>query len=270
MIELDPNSPPYAGEQLVADDSYLRRLPVALVTKERMRFDAVVTAADIITEAFGALRQFTAHAAVDLDKFSNGGRAFALSQCWAMVDQLHAIRQLLPAGGKRAGPFSQALIDAAQPATSLRNAMDHLAANLDNLSKQKGLKPPLFGSLSYFYAPNAEAVAEGGHIVTIMSGALHGADSFPIVNPLNREFTLPTGLFTLSGFGHELDYGHAIGALRNWLRRVEATIENDIRSKLVEHARSADQAEKAMATLGGGLTMIAAVSFDDEDAVSGK
>ena len=249
----------YAGEELVSANSYLRRLPIALVLKERMRFDAIVTASDIIGQAINSLRQFTAEVGIDLGKFSNGGRAFALSQCWTLVDQLHAVRQLLkPPRGKEPGPFAKTFLDAALPATNLRNVMDHLAGNLDNLSQLKGSKLPLFGSLSYFYSPAPSPI--GGNIVTIMSGALHGNDLMPCINPCGRDITLPTGLFTLSASEHELEFGHAIGALRDWIRMVESKIEGDVRAQVAKRTKSEDEIEAAMATLGGGLAFV--VQFD--------
>ena len=262
MIKPDSEPQPYFGEQLVADDSFLRKLPVALHVEERLRYDALVTAADIITQAFNLLGQFTAQARDEMENFTNGFRAHALGLSWTIVDQLHAIRQLLQ---RKKGPLTKAFLDAAEPATKLRNRMDHLAKNLDNLSKSKGSKPPLFGSLSYFYAPDTAAPAKRGKIITIMSGALHGKDSLHCVNPAGKTFALSTGLFTLSAFGLELEFGSAIAALRDLIQRMQSTMEDDIRRQVEEVAESPEEAEKAMATLGGGLTAILAIEFAGED-----
>jgi hypothetical protein len=230
-----------------------------------MRFDAIVTAGDIIEAAFRALREFTTYAGCDLARSDNRGRAFALTQCWTLVDQLHAIRQLLQTSAPGPlGPLANAFLGAAEVATKLRNDMDHLAKKLDNLSKAKGHKSPLFGSLSYFYAPTPDPARDGGHIVLIMSGALHGSDMMPMVNPGGRSFTLPTGLFTLSAFGCELEFAPAIGALRDWLRHSETNIEADIRKQLAAVGSSPEDTERAMMSLGGGLAVIADFSFHPE------
>ena len=265
MSEAAADSAPYVGEPLVSDESFLRKLPVALHVKERLRYDAFVIAADIIAQAFSLLRQFTAQAGNEMENFTNGFRAHALSLCWTMVDQLHAIRQLLqPPGGTKSGPFTQAFLDAAESATSLRNRMDHLADNLDNLSKTKGSKPPLFGSLSYFHAADPGAAEKRGNIITIMSGSLHGKHTMPCVNPAGRAFTLPTGLFTLSAFGLDLDFGSAIGALRDLIQRMESTMEDDLRGQLDQLAVSPEDAEEAMKSHGGGLTLIMTIEFATE------
>jgi hypothetical protein len=262
-----PKFSPYAGEGLISDESYLRKLPVALTVEERMRYDAIVTAADIIAQSFGLLRQFTAQAKAEPENFNNGLRAFLLSLCWTIVDQLHAIRQLLKT--KKPGPLTLAFMEAAAPATLLRNAMDHLAGNLKNVSSAKGAKDPLFGSLSYFYAPDAASAAEGGDIITIMSGALHGRDALPMINPLGHSMTLPTGLFTLSAFGHQLEFGHVIAVLRELLSKMESSMEADIRTQIEEQVKTPDEIDQAMATLGGGLVIVASMSFVGAEENSG-
>ena len=260
MTETAPQlSSPYAGEGLISDESYLRRLPVALTVEERMRCDAIVTAADIITQSFGLLRQFTVQAKAETENFNNGLRAFLLSLCWTIVDQLHAIRQLLKA--KKQGPLTLAFMEASAAATLLRNAMDHLAGNLKNVSSTNGHKNPLFGSLSYFHTPDAISATSGGEIITIMSGALHGKDLFPMINPVGQSFTLPTGLFTFSAFGQQLEFGQVIGTLRELLRKMESSMESDIRKQVEERAKTPEEIEQAMATLGGGLVLVASISF---------
>ena len=263
MTEEPTDISPYTGEELVQAESYLRKLPVALVFKERIRFDAIVTASDIIAKAYNDLQQFTIRAGSDVDNFANGGSAFALGLCWTIVDQLHAIRQLLKAPlGTTAGPYARRFLGASEPATHLRNHMDHLAGNLDNLANSKGPRLPLFGCLSYFYC--AESNPTGGHIITIMSGALHGGDRLPCVNPAGKTFSLPTGLFTLSASNHELDLALSIGSLRDWLRRVEIRIESDILTSLTDQGISEEDKLVAMATLGGGLTIVMKIEFGTE------
>lgn len=270
MTKLD-NPVPYGGEQLVADQSFLRRLPVALIAKERLRFDAIVTASDISQQSFNSLRKIALEIKDDISELGNEGRAFALSQCWTLVDQLHAIRQLLIPPAKLAakpGPFTKALLDSTKVASLLRNKMDHLSENLQNLSAQKGPRSPLYGSLSYFYSETYPLT--GGSIVTIMSGALHGEDTLPCVNPLERSITLPVGQFTLTAFQLSIEFGHCLGTLREWLKVNEEKIEIDIRDQLRSQVANEDEIEKAMATLGGGLAVVAKIEFIADDETTGS
>ena len=263
MTEAGTKPPPYAGEGLIGDESYLRRLPVAFPIEERMRYDAIVTAADIIAQSFSMLQHLTSEAKAETENFNYGLRAILLSLCWTIVDQLHAIRQLLRA--KKAGPLITAFMEAAATATLLRNKMDHLSVNLKNASSSKGLKNPLFGSLSYFYAPDAASAADGGEIITIMSGALHGGDKLPLINPVGHSYTVPTSLFTLSAFGADLEFGHVIGTLRDLMWKIESSIETDIRKQVEAQARTPEEIDQAMASLGGGLIIIASISFDSTE-----
>jgi len=256
-------SPPYAGEGLIGDESYLRKLPVALSVEERMRYDAIVTAADIIAQSFSMLQRLTSEAKAETENFNYGLRAILLSLCWTIVDQLHAIRQLLKP--KQEGPLTTRFREAAATATLLRNKMDHLSGNLKNVSSSKRPKNPLFGSLSYFYAPDAASAANGGKIITIMSGLIHGGDFFPLINPNGQSYTVPTGLFTLSAFEMQLEFGHVIGTLRDLLRKTESSLETDIRKQVEAQARTPEEIDQAMASLGVGLIIVASISFDSTE-----
>lgn len=263
MHELDDDVHPYGGEKLVSDGSFLRRMPQVVPIKERMRLDAIVTAADIIEQSSNVLRTVTAEIGTEIEKFGNIERAYIISQCWTLVDQLHAIRQLLETAHKKEPrPFTKHFLEAALSATQLRNYMDHLAKNLPNLSNKKGSTLPLFGCLSYFYSVQKPPMI--GHIVTIMSGVLHGDAMMPVINPLGRNLTLPAGMFTLSASHYSLDFGRAIAALRDWLGYVEGILEPDILGQLVQQGIPSSGIEAAMASTGGGLVIALRIDFSSD------
>ena len=122
MHELDDDVHPYGGEKLVSDGSFLRRMPQVVPIKERMRLDAIVTAADIIEQSFNVLRTVTAEISTEIEKFGNIERAYIISQCWTLVDQLHAIRQLLETAHKKEPrPFTKHFLGRLSPShTELR------------------------------------------------------------------------------------------------------------------------------------------------------
>lgn len=263
LTETGTKSTPYAGEGLIGDESYLRTLPRVLSVEERMRYDAIVTAADIIAQSFSTLQRLTGDAKAETGNFNYGLRAILLSLCWTIVDQLHAVRQLLEP--KRQGTLTTVFREAAATATLLRNGMDHLSERLKNISSSKGLKNPLFGSLSYFYAPDAASAVNEGKIITIMAGGLYGGDLLPLINPVGYSYTVPTCLFTLSAFGQDLELGHVIGTLRDLLRKTESSLETDIRKQVEAQARTPEEIDQAMASLGGGLMIVASISFDSTE-----
>lgn len=250
----------YVGSLLVAEDAFLRRLPVALDTKERMRFDAVVTASDLIANAFANLRRHAIMIGTDINKIDLAGRALMLSQCWTIVDQLHAIRQLLnPGKAGAAGEFTRAFLEASLPATELRHRMDHLANNLGNLASKRGMKAPLFGSLSYFYSESNPLT--DGTIFSIMSGTIHGEQIMSCINPASRALALPADLFTLSAFDKEFELAIAIITLRALLSRWEEDLEDNIREQLKQQGLTEQELENAMVPSGGGIAIAVNCTF---------
>ena len=140
--------------------------------------------------------------------------------------------------------------------------MDHLSENLENLSTRTGPRSPLFGSLSYFYSEFIPPI--GGSVVTVMSGALHGEDVMPLVNPLTKTITLPVGQFTLTAFDQSLEFGQCLGTLRDWIRENELKIERKISNEVRAQTKNEDEFNSSMATFGGGLALVAKIEFIDE------
>jgi hypothetical protein len=83
-----------------------------------------------------------------------------------------------------------------------------------------------------------------------------------MINPAGHTFTLPTGLFTLSAFGQELEFGQVIGKLRDLLRKIESTMDGHIRAQVEEQAKSPEEIDQAMKGSGGGLILVASISFE--------
>ena len=105
----------YCGGPLVEPASFLRQLPVCVPDDVRIIFDAIVVASDVIAQAFSVLR--TSACQIDIEKdLEDIIRARLIGQCWAIIDQLHTIRQLvtLQAGKELGPPLKIALSPAAQ------------------------------------------------------------------------------------------------------------------------------------------------------------
>lgn len=250
----------YTGEALITEESFLRRLPAAV--EGRPRFDAIVVAADILTQAFRTLRGLAVETALDVNTVGHERRAIVMAQCWTIVDQLHAIRQLVtPPKGITPGPSTTAFLAASEVATHLRNKMDHLGGNIGNLSKRKGHRSPIFGSLTYFYS--TENPLTGGEIITIMAGPLSGQDWFPLVNPLDYPyFFSPVDHFQLDAFDTTLKIGPALASLQNQLEKLTTGLEKKVTEAAMEEAaKSGKSMEELLATFGGALSIRASCEF---------
>ena len=209
----------------------------------------------------GASRDADGSAYRDGSRRSSGSDAFAdrvelFSAAWTIIDNLHGVRQLYRAmiAGHELGPLSQAFFTYSEDAHYLRNKMDHLSANIGNISKANGGGYPIFGVLSYLYSENVMA---GGSIVTMLAGAMRGGESMPVANPLGLPTVRPVDHFQISAFGRTFRPATSIGLLCKLIERI--TIDTE--QLLAKHAdiEAGSDLEKRTQLLehnGANLTMV--------------
>lgn len=245
----------YCGGPLVEPASFLRQLPVCVPDDVRIIFDAIVVASDVIAQAFSVLR--TSACQIDIEKdLEDIIRARLIGQCWAIIDQLHTIRQLVTLqAGKELGPKTEAFLEISSTVHKLRNKMDHLRTNIGNLSKQKGALIPIFGVVSYIYTTDSS----GKNIlcVSAMAGSLHGEDSIPMVDPTDRVMYPPVDHFQLYAFGEKFEIEPSLTSFRDLIADVSAAFKIDVEFQAKRRAEvSEDKLEDLMAKRAVGLRII--------------
>jgi hypothetical protein len=78
----------------------------------RLRFEALVFAADVLTFAFSSIRDITARYGADILSISLHDRIALFTHAWTMVDQIHILRELIKTTtptGKQMGPNQKSL-----------------------------------------------------------------------------------------------------------------------------------------------------------------
>lgn len=237
ILKPDADNIPYHGQQIVAPDAFVRKLPQVVSVKQRLAWDALVMACDIMADAYRRIRNAAIARGLAFDGLEELEIAPSIGCCWMIIDQLHAVRQLMPFLANMnppLGPLCQAFIDKSATTFAMRNKMDHLKDNIGNLSAMKGPRSPLFGSLSYFHI--SEAKNETGHSIVLYSGALIEETRVPIVNPAEKTFVVPVGLFKFSAFGLDLFFEPALSALHDWISAVTPDIEDQVRTQAARYA----------------------------------
>jgi len=234
---------------------------MAVALESRLRFDAVVIACDVLGQAYQDLARLAAEVGTNPTAVTNAGRASAIGLCWTIVDQMHAVRQLvMPPADREVGPIAKPFLQTTEVATALRNKMDHLSTNIRNLAEKKGERLPLFGAFAYLYS-NPDP-ATGGYLITISSGAMHGADVFPTVRPAGVSFTTPVGLLELHAFDLLFPFSPAFAALQDFIAVNERRLEEQIRRLAEEEASNTGKSfDELMAHLGGGMILAAKFHF---------
>lgn len=141
----------YVGQPIVSDDSILRKLPVIVEREQRIRFNALVFAADVLSHSYSEIREVAIQVGPDINSATSRAHIELISLAWSIVDQLHAARQLWNLFPGEPGPNTREFNRVTGPATLMRNDMDHLNIKIRNLSLRKDRIAPIFGALSYFY-----------------------------------------------------------------------------------------------------------------------
>jgi hypothetical protein len=257
--------PHYGGEDIIAADGFLRRLPNVLDSAQRLRLDALTFSADALHHSWCTLQEVAVSIGTNIDSMTTRRRAALFGAVWSIVDHLHVVRQLtqgMVPQGAEVGPLTTKLLEVTEPASLLRNKMDHLGANLRNLASKQGQRNAVFGTLSYFVADGPPLT--GGTAIVVQTGMLHGKESWRVVNPAGAQFQPPVDLFELSAFDLVLKLGPAIAHYVAWLRASEKDWEDQINSQVAAlPAELGTLQEDLMVHGGAGFTIAVDIAFDE-------
>jgi hypothetical protein len=243
---------------MLAHDSILRHLPARVQLETRLRFEALVFAADVLTFAFCSIRDITARYGAGISSISLHDRIALFTHAWTMVDQIHILRQLIKTTttSGQMGPNQKSFYDTYVTAWSMRNKMDHLTGMFQNLASRKGIHPPFFGAISYFLVEAdqmvqtpAGAIVHAGTVITVSAGSVQGDKTLiPMPNPAARPIHPPTSQFMLAAFDLELNLEEAVKALQAILNKASEQIGEDLKRQCeAESARSGTSANDFMA-----------------------
>lgn len=241
----------YHGK-LIPDDDFLRSLPAVLNAKQRIALDTLVFASDILDHNWRQLR--AGALAVDGEQARVSSAIFAqfFSSAWQIVDQLDLIRQVIGVmlGKDDPAQETEELLERLATARSMRNKMDHLSQNIENLSKRTGPRPGVFGSFSYYLSKSDPPTS--GHIGVFKTGQFHGEETMPVADPRGREMRDVVGMYDLSAFDITLQIPECFEALKHWLTNLSEGLEKDISTKCEKIAESEGRdLGSVMASSGG-------------------
>lgn len=229
---------------LLPEDDHMRRLPDFIDPTDAVRSSTLLLATDIISITFDRL--------IKLINSLPYGRAFQLTMhterqmfadSWSLIDQIHLVRQLLRTdnAARNLGPDAEQWLDRTEPATRLRNGMDHIVQNARNLSKRSGGSPPLFGGLTIFRTPEPDRVGlEPTPYQLLTFGTdipLAGASWSP--PPIPATSSHEVAYVHLTAFGHHLDISEAVRSLEPVLRSASLLAAAQIN----DHVRATSMSE---------------------------
>lgn len=220
---------------MLPEDAYIRNLPRALELKLRLAYEALLNASDAITIAYGRLVENLKKVEVvggfqitDIERTTIG------MDCWTIVDSVHAIFQVVnrfPMGQLS----SPDLKKYRETSSRMRNGMDHIHANIDNLSKKKGGQSPLYGNIMFATPIKNDLTYD---ILSLSIGAMRFNEEIgSVFGTQIIKYYDDIGNISFSAFGVQLEFTEILYVLKDAIVQHDAELRHVATKSLREHAK---------------------------------
>lgn len=252
---------------MISADSVLRRIPFVADAQDRVAFETLVFATDLL---FSAEVRLLAAAAVVVnatgDTISRPTRALILSDAWTMVDQIHVVRQLFRRWGEAFGVDALEWVDRTSAAHVMRNGMDHIGTNLKNIADRNSKAAPLFGGLSVqLTEPLGPNGAKRFRMLTLLSGRV-GETTTAASASVDRDEKGESTTIYLEAFGESLILTDATAELRQIL----ISIEEQVSATLAKWLLSVPPEEAGAPVALEAASLDVAIRFSGEISADGE
>lgn len=251
------------------DNAFLRHQPRSINPEQRYAFDAVVYALDAVVLTYQRMVEDGAALASRTETGAGDShRVNLIASCWSIVDAIHATRQILLSQSDKdaVGPLAARFFELAEPASAMRNQMDHLHQNLRNLSQQRGTRSPLFGSVSFFQADQpvmpSRQITSGRAVVASAGPHLGDQIELDATNPIGREMQGLVGMFDFQAFGKKLKIDDVLRALSALLHAQNGRLEREFNEQVPRLAEQNGVSQEQLRAVGpSGLVIWAEMGF---------
>lgn len=257
---------------MLNEKDFLKHPPQGIDIKQRLTFEGIGYAVDALEISYERLKK---HAAVVIELEANKegiDRTSMFVDAWAMVDHGHSLLQLLlTLKNEIWNDTIEGFVEEHAAVTRLRNNMDHLSSNLNNLVNSKGRRPPIYGGVSFISTKRDEdGQFSKSSMVTITAGALNKPKlRLRIANPAGQIIELPVGFFHLTAF----DSRENLSALYQGATVIRDHFNTEVARHacafLKEHAEEhGEDIRTLLAPVAAGLMITVDFKFDKVDPES--
>jgi len=170
---------------MLTEDSFFKNIPAALNLKQRIVWEAAGWGIEAISWSFEKLQAAAMQIDTSSAKFPGPIAREIFAHCWSIVAQCHMLRKMLQRTSPQVGGPTHIFLQKFESVTLIRNSMDHLHQQIENIAKAKDTRPPLFGALSFCRLAEQDIIRDDGgfqiqgcRIVTLTAGALTHKEHF--------------------------------------------------------------------------------------------
>jgi hypothetical protein len=233
---------------MISENSFFKKIPLALDLPQRLIWEGAGWAIQMIALSYDRLKAAASQVDATSGDYPTSVATDMFACCWSIIDQCHMLLKILERVPRRPDGLTAQFIEKFEAVTSIRNAMDHLHHNINNIANKKGPIAPLFGALSFAVITNDDVsssthhtgmpMVSGCRVVTLTAGALtHPKHAFQVLSPAGRISEIPVGMFQFTAFEHRVDFSDMIIDLASLVAHFDDVVKPDQERQLREFAR---------------------------------
>jgi hypothetical protein len=236
---------------MISEDSFFKKIPLAINLEQRLTWEGAGWAIQMIDLSYNKLKAAASQVDATLATYPTFLATEMFACCWSIIDQCHMLRKILERAPLDADGLAAKFIKKFEAVTFIRNAMDHLHQNINNVANKKGPISPIFGALSFCVITDDDIssssserdvpIIKGRTVVTLTAGALtHPQNNFQVVSPTGRHIEIPVGMFHFMAFEHRVDFSDMIMDLALLVAHFDNVVKPDQERQLREFARTSN------------------------------
>jgi len=244
---------------------FLRHPPQGIELKQRLSFEGIWYSIRAIQIAFERLESDSLPFTKDRSSKANLDPTGLFLEAWSIVDRADSLIQLLLVESKRIStPPIKKFLSKYSAVRNLRNKMNHLAQNLNNLADSKSNQPPIYGALSFVHAtPTKDGKIKKASVILLTAGSFKNKSTLPVANPAGRSLKVPVGLFQIAAFNEQISLSGLFKDAIELREYFEKELAPMVRDKVVQEAKKKGiDVKEALSPAMEGLHVIMDVEFN--------
>jgi hypothetical protein len=233
---------------MISENSFFKNIPLAINLQQRLIWEGAGWAIQMIALSYDRLKVAASQVDATSGNYPTSLATEMFACCWSIIDQCHMLRKILERVPLRSDGLAAKFIEKFEAVTFIRNAMDHLHQNINNVANKKGPVAPIFGAMSFCAITNDDVLSSvsdmgvpiisGCRVVTLTAGALtHPQHAFQVLSPAGRITEIPVGMFQFMAFEHRVDFSDMVADLASLVAYFDHVVKPDQEQQLREFAR---------------------------------
>lgn len=223
---------------MLSDEAFLRNVPRVIDLESRLKWEVLVNASDAIAFAYSQLLSVLTVVSKLADyKDAEPYRRTVSVYCWTIIDQSHAIFQILRGFDRiQEGEIDTLLSTYGQVISNMRNGMDHIHQQINNISKKKDAGYGIYGSIAFTTPIKSDGAyafvnfALGGMQFNEQIGCSIDIHAVPLLDQI--------GNISFASFDVNVNFSELVSSLHSAINQLDLSIKTHVVPLIAEHVKN--------------------------------